>query len=55
MLKFGRHVEQTDTIQLYYERGPLGNFRNLLKAITTLTSFGSHFGRFQVLWKEQSC
>ena len=61
MLQFGRQVEQTDVIQLYYidgglEQSPvLGNFRKTFKKITALTSFGSHFECFQVHWKEQSC
>ena len=55
MLKFGRHVEQSSTIQLYYERKSGGKVPSrwqfsqfLEKKKTTLTSFGAHFGRFQV-------
>ena len=46
MLKFGRHVEQTDAIQVHYGRGSDGKapsrwaiFAISGKKITTLTSF----------------
>ena len=54
MLKFWRHGEQNDAIQVYYGRvggggqshQSLGNFRNFWKKIATLMSFESHFERF---------
>ena len=43
MLKFGRHVEQTDAIQVHYGRGSEGKAPSRWaisgKKITTLTSF----------------
>ena len=51
ILKFGRHVEQSDAIQVHYERRfgkpPVaGQFSQFLEKNTTLTSFESHFECF---------
>ena len=58
MLRFGRHVEQTDAIQMYYGRGFGGKPPSRWKIfaisgikITTLTSFGSDFERFKATGK----
>ena len=60
MLKFERHVEQTDAVQVHYGRGSGGkapsrlaifaisgkNCQTNRSRITTLTSFESHFECF---------
>ena len=52
MLKFGRHVKQTDAIQVHYGRGSggkppvAGQFSQFLEKKNTLTSFESHFKCF---------
>ena len=62
MLKFRRHVEQTVAIQVHFGRGFGGKAPSRWtilaisgKKITTLTSFESHFERFQGHWIEQRC
>ena len=55
MLKFGWHVEQNDSIQVYYSPPVAGQSSQFLKKKNLFKVIESHFERFQGHWIEQRC